>query len=351
MQEFIIGFCLGVVLSLLIVFILYRFFAKLQKSEFEQLTKISLEQHTSQSRQNLELMLSPFKERLADYQKSIEAYNLKGSENAAALKNEMEHVLSATQKIEMEAANLTKALRGDVKAQGNWGEMILENILTLSGFESGREYVAQGVGQNHRGEKGNLLRPDVVINYPDGGNLVVDSKVSLVAYEKYVTTDDENLREVYLKELRQSVKKHIDDLSSKKYEMLETVKSPDYVLLFIPIESVFALLVKYDNDLLNYAWKKRVHMVTPTSLMAVLKTVQSLWRIENQNTNAQEIAKKAGLLYDKFFVFYQELEGIESDFQKTSERFQKSFSRLKDGKGNLLGRVEELKEMGALTSK
>ncbi|MCO4754888.1 MAG: DNA recombination protein RmuC [Bacteriovoracaceae bacterium] len=350
MIEFAIGFTSGAVLSAIIAIVLFKTLSKAQRSEFEKIAQSSMDINTLNSQETLESMLSPFKERLMEYQKAVESYNAKGIENTATLKNEMEHVVQATQKIELEAANMSKALKGDVKVQGNWGEMILEKILQTSGFVEGREYSSQGRGQGYKDEHGNVFRPDVVIHFPDGANIVVDSKVSLVHYERYVSSEDAE-RPTHLKSLHGSVKKHIDDLSSKKYHALEGVESPEFVMLFIPIESVFSIIMSQDSTILDYAWKKRIALVTPVSFMAVLKTVQGLWKVERQNQNAKDIAKKAGLLYDKFFVFYEELSSIQSDFNKTQDRFEKSFGRLKDGKGNLLGRIEELKELGADTSK
>lgn len=350
MQEFSIGFLSGAIITAAVAIALYKLLSKVQKSEFEKIAQSSLDINALNSQESLENALAPFKERLAEYQKSIESYNLKGAENTAMLKNEMEHVIRATQKIELEASSLTKALKGDVKVQGNWGEMVLEKVLQASGFTEGREYSSQGRGMGYKDAEGNVFRPDVVVHFPDGANIVVDSKVSLVAYERFISCEQDE-QESCLKELRTSVRKHIDDLSSKKYHALEGVNSPDYVMLFIPIERVFSLLLSFDSEILDFAWKKRIIIVTPVSFMAVLKTVQSLWRVENQNAHAKDIAKKAGLMYDKFQVFYEELVGIQSDFSKTQERFERTFGRLKDGKGNLLSRVEELKELGAETSK
>lgn len=350
MQDLAIGFVTGVAATAALSIALFKILSKNQKNEFEKIAQDSVELGTLNSRETLETALAPFRDRLMEYQKAIETYNLKGSENAAMLKNEMEHVMKATQKIEMEASSLTKALKGDVKVQGNWGEMVLEKVLEASGFQEGREYTSQGRGQGYKDVEGNSFRPDVVIHFPDGANMVVDSKVSLVSYERYISSEDHE-KEEHLKGLKSSVRKHVDDLSSKGYQALEGIESPDYVMLFIPIERVFSLLLAYDDAFLDYAWKKRIMVVTPVSFMSTLKTVQSLWKVERQNQNSKDIAKKAGLLYDKFQLFYEELLGIESDFAKTKDRFEKSLGRLKDGKGNLVSKAEELKELGAETSK
>lgn len=349
-MEFIYGTLFGAILTAVIGFIVFKTMSKLQKAEFEKLAQSSLDINSLNSQEKLETALAPFRERLTEYQKAIESYNMKGAENTAMLKNEMEHVMKATQKIEMEASNLTKALKGDVKVQGNWGEMVLEKVLEASGFQEGREYSSQGRGMGYKDSEGNTFRPDVVVHFPDGANIVVDSKVSLVAYERFVSCEEGD-REACLKDLKTSVRKHIDDLSGKNYQNLEGVNSPDYVMMFIPIERVFSLLLSFDSELLDYAWRKRITVVTPVSFMATLKTVQSLWRVESQNTHAKEIAKRAGLLYDRFQTFYEELVGIQSDFSKTQDKFDKSLKRLQDGKGNLIGRVEELKELGAETTK
>src|SRR5690554_6061980 len=237
MQEFVFGFLSGAVITAGVAIALYKLLSKAQRSEFEKLAQSSLDINSLNTNEAVEEALRPFRERLMDYQKAIEAYNLKGSENTAMLKNEMEHVVRATQKIEMEAATLSRALKGDVKAQGNWGEMILERILEASGFQEGREYVTQGRDMNYRDSEGNVFRPDVVVRFPDGANIVVDSKVSLVAYERFVACEEEAQREQCLKELKTSARKHIDELSAKKYHALEGINSPDYVMMFVPIEA------------------------------------------------------------------------------------------------------------------
>jgi DNA recombination protein RmuC len=348
MSFFVYGLLTGIVITLIIAVVLFKTFIKNQSSELVAINDQSKNALLNDSKEQLSLMLSPLKESLGEYQKAINSLNEKGIENTASLKTQLQHVMEQTQKVETEAHNLTRALKGDVKMQGDWGEMILSRIMELSGLEEGREYSTQHTFKNH---EGNNFRPDLVIFLPEDGHIIVDSKVSLVTYEKYVNRTADESEEALLKAIKTSMKNHVDGLSEKNYQNLEGVKSPDFVLMFIPIEKVISILLNYDKDFLDYCFKKKVILTGPFGLMPVLRSVQSLWRINKQNENAEEIARKAGLLYDKFQTFYNDVDVISKELQKVQDQFLVAKKRVMDGKGNLLDRVEELKSLGAKTQK
>jgi DNA recombination protein RmuC len=348
MTFFLYGLITGIIVTLIISIVLFKTFIKNQSNELVAINDQSKNALLNDSREQLSLILSPLKDSLGEYQKAINSLNEKGIENTASLKTQLQHVMEQTQKVETEAHNLTRALKGDVKMQGDWGEMILSRIMELSGLEEGREYSTQHTFKNH---EGNNFRPDLVIFLPDDAHIIVDSKVSLKAYEKYVNRTEDESEEALLKAIKTSMKNHVDGLSEKNYQNLEGVKSPDFVLMFIPIEKVISVLLGYDQDFLDYCFKKKVILTGPFGLMPVLRTVQSLWRINKQNENAEEIARKAGLLYDKFQTFYNDIDDISKDLQKVQDHFITAKKRVIDGKGNLLDRVEELKSLGAKTQK
>jgi len=348
MTFFVYGLLTGIVITLIISVVLFKTFIKNQSSELVAINSDSKNALLNDSKEQMSLMLSPLKESLTEYQKAINSLNEKGIENTTALKTELKHVMEHTQKVEIEAHNLTRALKGDVKVQGDWGEMILSRILELSGLEEGREYSTQMNFKNH---EGNNFRPDLVMFLPDDAHLIVDSKVSLVAYEKFVNREEDDDEDKHLKEIKISMKNHVDGLSAKNYQSLEDVNSPDFVLMFIPIEKVISVLLSYEPEFLEYCFKKKVILTGPFGLMPTLRTIQSLWRVRAQNENAEEIARKAGLLYDKFQTFYSDIESVSKSLESLQEQFTTAKKRLVDGKGNLVSRVEELKELGAKTHK
>ena len=249
---------------------------------------------------------------------------------------------------------MTQALKGSTKTQGDWGEMILETILENSGLEKGREFFVQeflrdNAGKTIKDHEGRKLQPDVLIKYPDGRNVIVDSKVSLVAYERHVSSDDEEDREKELKNHVQSLKNHIDGLSSKNYDSY--TDSLDFVMLFVPIEPAYLLAMKYDNTLWNYAYNKKILLISPTNLIAALKLVSDLWKREHQNQNAFEIAERGGRLYDKFVSFAESLVDVGGNIDKAKKSYETAFNQLKEGKGNIIGQVEKLKELGVKAQK
>jgi len=244
--------------------------------------------------------------------------------------------------------NLTKALKWDSKMQGNWGELVLERVLEKSGLEKDREYFIQ---QSFTTDEGKRLLPDVVIQLPDNKKMIVDSKVSLVAYERYINEEEDSLKNQYLKEHLNSLKRHIDQLSDKKYEDLYQIESPDFVLLFIPIEPAFAVALNADNHLYNKAFEKNIVIVTPSTLLATLRTLDSMWNNEKQQKNAIEIARQAGALYDKFQGLLADLVGIGKRIDDSKKEYSNAMNKLFDGRGNLITSVEKLKKMGAKAKK
>jgi len=252
------------------------------------------------------------------------------------------------QQMSKDAINLTKALKGETKTQGNWGEFILESVLEKSGLTKGREYVVQ---ESHNDEEGRRFQPDVIIRLPEGKSIVIDSKVSLIGYEKMVSAEDDAQRLIAGKEHLASLRAHIRGLSEKNYQQLHSLKSLDFVLLFVPIEPAFAAAVQLDQALFNEAFDKNIVVVSPTTLLATLRTIASIWRQEYQNQNAQEIADQGGKLYDKFVAFSEDLIKLGNQMDTAKKTYEESMKKLTDGSGNLITRVEKLKKLGARSSK
>jgi DNA recombination protein RmuC len=246
-----------------------------------------------------------------------------------------------------ETMNLTKALKGDNKIQGNWGELVLERVLEKSGLEKGREYDVQ---QSFTID-GQKRIPDVIVHLPEGKKMIIDSKVSLVAYEKFVNEEDELLKKSHLIDHILSLKKHVEQLSSKNYHTLYTIESPDFVLLFIPIEAAFATALNHDSFLYNKAFEQNIVIVTPSTLLATLRTIDSIWSNQKQQQNAYEIARQAGALYDKFYGFISDMEKIGKKLDDAKSEYGQAMNKLVEGKGNLVNSVQKLKKMGAKTNK
>ena len=276
--------------------------------EFENLANKILEEKTNkfteQNKENLKSILSPLQEKILSFEKKVEDTHKESLVQHTSLKEQIIHLGQMNAQMSRETLNLTKALKGDSKMQGNWGELILERVLEKSGLEKNREYFVQ---LSHETEEGSRVFPDVVINLPDGKKMIVDSKVTLTAYERFVNEEDDNLKSTYLKEHLNAVKRHVEQLGNKNYHDLYQIESPDFVLLFIPIESAFAIALNEDNSLYNKAFEKNIIIVTPTTLLATLRTIDSMWTNQKQQVNALEIARQAGALYDKFEGFVTDL--------------------------------------------
>jgi len=319
-------------------------FNNLANQIFEEKTQ----KFTIQNKENLNLILNPLNEKLKDFEKKVEETYVKNIKDRTDLQAEIKKLYDLNSKISEEANNLTKALKGDIKKQGNWGEVILERILEHSGLEKDREYKTQVSLLNASGKK---YQPDVVIYLPDNKHVIVDSKVSLVAYEQLVNALNQEEQDKYMKLHMDSIKSHIKELSDKQYYTLEGIYSPEYVLMFVPIESSFSVSIKEDNQLFNFAWDNRIVIVSPSTLTATLLTISSIWRQENQTRNALEIAKKSGDLYDKFAGLIDDLVDVGKKLKQTQTAYENSMNKLSEGKGNLIKRVEDIKQLGIKTTK
>lgn len=320
--------------------------------EFEVLANKILEEKTSkfteQNKENIKNILNPLQEKIQLFEKKVEDSQKETHGYHAALKEQLQNLKDQNLKITKEAENLTKALKGDSKMQGNWGELVLERVLEKSGLEKGREYEVQ---QSFTNDEGNRIMPDVIINLPDGKKMVVDSKVSLTAYERYINEDDDSLKANFLKEHVNSIKRHVEQLGDKNYQDIYQMESPDFVLLFIPIETAFALALNEDNTLYNRAFEKNIVIVTPSTLLATLRTIDSMWTNQKQQENAIEIARQAGALYDKFEGFVQDLVKIGKKMDDAKTEYGNAMNKLVDGRGNIIVSIEKLKKMGAKAKK
>lgn len=305
---------------------------------------------TAQNQENMKLILGPLQEKIQHFEKKVEDTHKESIDHHAALRQQIIGLAALNTKMSNETLNLTRALKGDSKTQGNWGELILERVLEKSGLEKGREYELEksfNVNDEHR----TRLRPDVIIHLPDNKKMIVDSKVSLTAYEQYVNAETEEDRKLHLKNHLISLHRHVTQLSDKKYETLYEIESPDFVLMFVPIEPAFAVAINEDNQLYNKAFEKNIVIVTPSTLLATLRTIDSMWNNEKQQRNALEIARQAGALYDKFEGLYQDLLNIGKKLDGVKIDYSKAMNKLCDGRGNLISSVQKLKIMGAKTKK
>lgn len=319
--------------------------------EFENLANKILDEKSSkfskQNKESLEIILNPLQEKIKNFEKRVEDTHKESIDRHAMLRQQIIGLKELNEQMSKEAVNLTKALKGDSKLQGNWGELVLERVLEKSGLEKDREYFVQ---TSFTTDDGRRVLPDVVLHLPDNKKMVIDSKVSLVAYERFVNEEDEELRLRFLKEHVASLKKHIEQLSAKNYHDLYEIESPDFVLLFVPIEPAFAVAINHDNNLYNWAFEKNIVIVTPSTLLATLRTVDSMWTNEKQQQNAIEIARQAGALYDSFTNLTDELIKVGKQIGTVQGSYENAMKKL-TGKGNLVKRVENLKKLGAKASK
>ncbi|KAA1242472.1 DNA recombination protein RmuC [Aquimarina sp. RZ0] len=320
--------------------------------EFENLANKILDstsnKFTEQNKENIKNILNPLQEKINIFEKKVEQTHKESIGNHAALRQQILGLKDLNEQMSKEATNLTKALKGDSKMQGNWGELVLERVLEKSGLEKDREYFVQ---QSFTTADGQRILPDVVIHLPDHKKMVIDSKVSLTAYERFVNEDDETLRANYLKEHITSLKRHIDQLSEKNYQDIYDIESPDFVLLFVPIEPAFAIAINDDSKLYNQAFEKNIVIVTPSTLLATLRTIDTMWNNEKQQRNAIEIARQAGALYDKFEGLVKDLTGVGKKIDDAKKDYTAAMSKLVNGRGNLITSVEKLKKMGAKAKK
>jgi DNA recombination protein RmuC len=320
--------------------------------EFENLANKILEEKTNkfteQNKEHLKNILAPLQEKITHFEKKVEDTHKESIDYHAALRQQILGLKEMNEQMSKETINLTKALKGDSKMQGNWGELVLERVLEKSGLEKDREYFVQ---QSFVTPEGNRVFPDVIINLPDGKKMIVDAKVTLTAYERFVNEDDEVLKKQHLKEHIASINRHVEQLGTKNYHDLYQMESPDFVLLFIPIESAFAVALQEDASLYNKAFEKNIVIVTPSTLLATLRTIDSMWTNQKQQENALEIARQAGALYDKFEGFVSDLIKIGKKMDEAKTEYQGAMNKLVEGKGNLISSVERIKKMGAKAKK
>ncbi|MFW5822547.1 MAG: DNA recombination protein RmuC [Tangfeifania sp.] len=322
-------------------------------TEFENIAGKILRENskefTAANQKNIGEVLNPLKEKLQLFEKKVDDTYQKGLKDQTDLRAELKKLYELNARISEEAGNLTKALKGDVKKQGNWGEVVLERILERSGLNEG-ENGYQKQFSDSTGD-GRRIQPDVVINLPDNKHIVIDSKVSLIAYERAVNAVTDEDRAKHVKEHLFSLKTHIKGLSEKHYQTAQKLNSPDFVLLFLPIESSFSLAIQEDQELFSFAWDQKVVIVSPSTLLATLRTIASIWQQENQTRNALEIAKQGGALYDKFVGFIGDMEKIGNNLRLTQNSYTDAMNKISEGRGNLVRSAEKLKVLGARTSK
>lgn len=319
-------------------------FKNLANEIFEEKSK----KFTDQNKNNLTALLDPLKDKIKDFEQKVEQSNKDSIDRNSALKQQIKGLKDLNLKMTTDAENLTRALKGESKTMGNWGEFILENILEKSGLVKGREYEIQ---ESLRSEDGNQKRPDIIVNLPEKKKIIIDSKVSLVAYEKYVNTESKENEKEYLRLHVNSLKRHIQSLSEKKYQDLYNIAGLDFVLLFMPVEPAFSLAVQNDEKLFLNAYEKNIVIVSPSTLIATLRTIASIWRQEYQNRNALEIARQGGALFDKFAGFLKDLLEIGKKLDDTQQVYKASMNKLSEGKGNLIKKAQDIKELGANTRK
>jgi len=321
-------------------------------TEFENLANRIFEEKTNkfseQSKNNLSEILNPLKEKISEFEKKVEETSKESIKGHAALREQLQMLKDMNQQITQEAKNLTQALKGQTKTQGSWGEFILESILEKSGLIRGREFKIQEVIYS---EEGRRFQPDVVVNLPENKSLIIDSKVSLVAYEKFISAEDDLQKQLSLKEHITSIRNHLRNLSSKNYQSLYQLESLDFVLMFIPIESAFSLAVQYGENLYVDAFDKGVVIVSPTTLLATLRTIANIWKQEYQNRNVLEIAKQSGALYDKFVGFIEDLIIIGNRLDQAKGTYVDAMRKISQGSGNLISRAEKIRSLGAKTTK
>jgi len=319
-------------------------------TEFENIaTKILKERSDEFSLSNhksLSDILNPLKERIQLFEKKVDETYDKELRDKISLREEVRKLTELNTRVSEEANNLTKALKGDVKKQGNWGEVVLERVLERSGLTKGQEYEREVVVE---GADYSVQRPDVIIHLPDNKHIVIDSKVSLVAYERLMSAESDDHRVAYLKDHINSLRSHVKLLGEKNYQNAQNINTPDFVLMFLPIEASFSVAVQGDSDIFGYAWERKIVIVSPTTLLATLRTISSIWKQENQTKNAQEIARLSGALYDKFIGFAEDMGRIKANLDRTSGAYDDAMKKMKDGSGNIIRTAEKIKELGAKT--
>lgn len=316
-----------------------------------RLLKETSKEFAETSQLKLQEILSPLKQKIESFQVNLQEVSKAGMAERLTLKNNIEAITHSNRALAQETNRLALVLKGDVKKQGIWGELILQKILEASGLRENEEYILQGSGLGLQNVDGKRMQPDVIVNFPGAKHVIIDSKMSYAHYDDYFNRTTEEEKEESLKKLVASMKEHIKGLSEKSYHFVSGLNNPNFVLLFVPIESIFSLVMEREPALFEEAWKKSIVIVSPANLLAVLKTVESLWKIEHQNRNTQKIAEEAASLYDKFVDFLKDMENIGKSLKGAGEHFDKSMAKLSSGRGNLIKKTEDLKKLGLKTKK
>lgn len=322
------------------------------RTEFENLANRIFEEKSTkflaQNQEHLGALLDPLKQRLGEFKERIEIIHTEETKTSAALREQLQHLKELNQQITNEAGELTRALKGESKTQGSWGELVLEKILEKSGLQKGSEYEVQS---SYRNAEGSRLMPDVVIHLPEGKHIIIDAKVSLTAYERCANASDDATRQTALREHVLSVRRHVEELARKDYSSLPDLQSPDFVLMFVPIESALHLALQGDAELYGQAFEKNVVLVSSSTLLIALRAIESVWRRHKQTLNALEIARQAGGLYDQFARFTESLKEIGQRLDQARESYDAAMGRLSSGRGNLVKRVSDLQKLGARAEK
>jgi DNA recombination protein RmuC len=335
--------------------------AQFEKSSEQMLTKFEVlsgrilnaqsEKFEAVSRDNLQTVLSPLREHLQQFQKKVEDTHLRDVRDRSSLEEQIRSLSTANGQLIAEANNLARALKGNAKAQGNWGEIMLERILESAGLREGQEYVREGEGMKLQDESGRLQRPDVILNLPDEKHIVIDSKVSLIAYERSLNLEVEEERQKALREHIESIERHVSQLAAKHYSKNKLLNAPDFVLMFMPVESALSCAYSAKPELFQTAWSKGVIIASPTTLIATAQTVSSIWRMEQQNQNALKIADQGAKLYDKFAGFVDDMDQTRRSLDVLGRNFNAAMNKLSEGKGNLVASAEKLRKLGLTTRK
>ena len=313
--------------------------------QFENLANKILEANTLKfeetSKQSMQQLLKPLGEQLVDFKSRVDAAHIEDTKQRSTLEERIRGLIEQTNQVSAQANNLAEALKGSPKTQGNWGEMVLERILEQSGLEKDTHYMMQ---ESFRNEQGNVLYPDVVIHLPGERNIIVDSKVSLVAYDRYVSAASQQLQQQALQEHILSIKKHVDELAAKQYDSFQG--SLDFVMMFVPVEPAYLIAIQNDPGMWSYAYHKRIVLISPTNLIACLKLMSDLWSREMQNKHAMQIARRGELMLKKFENFIETLSALGGTIAKSQEAYDKAMGQLRDGQGNLIGQASKLRELG-----
>ena len=321
------------------------------KNLSQEILSVKSQQFHTQATQDIQRLLNPLKEKVEGFQKKVEETYHHESRERFSLKNEIKALCDVHEKQTTETQRLSKALKGDIKAQGQWGEMILSAVLSASGLKENEHYTTQGKSFNLKDEEGKRQKPDVIVKLPDNKHIVIDSKLSLTHYEQFISASTEEQKQLYVSQFTASLRTHILDLHKKQYNLSSSLNTPDFVLMFFPIEGAFSLAMQSDPKLFAFSWDRSIVIVSPTTLLATLKTVESIWKRDKQNKNAIEIAEVSGALYDKFTLFTESLSEVGDCLKKAENSWITARDRLKTGRGSIVSKLEKIKHLGAQAKK